>query len=438
VTRRNKKRHAGHNGADEEFLHDHVRGDDRVALDRSGATIPGEAHCRLCQLAAHAALAKSPTDQETRDGPDAVVGPGLIAALPRDAIVADQALVVAARLDRAPAHRLPVEVGDETAGGLRLRLAGIGLLTEPIGAFFGGKPDEILLPAQLEPLALASRRRAGRAEDRLQVIPARLVGGYDGDRGFSCRHAKILRPCWSHRTTQPLHRPQRDPGHTLRAASPPGMRTSDGSGNNGEMALDATAAFESAAGFFVDLVDTIPPTAWDRPGLGEWDLRSLVGHTGRSLITVTTYLTRPTEVVDVPSAVEYYRWTVQQIGADPAGVAERGRQAGIALGEDPAAAVRLLRDDAVTAVRQVDGDPIIETIAGGMHVSAYLPTRIFELTVHTLDIAAALGRVVAAPPEPLGDALDLAAKLALLKGDGEELLLGLTGRRPLPTNYSVL
>ena len=216
------------------------------------------------------------------------------------------------------------------------------------------------------------------------------------------------------------------------------MCLSGGSGNNGDMALDATAAFESAAGFFVELVDTIPPASWDGPGLGEWDLRSLVGHAGRSLITVTTYLTRPTEVVDVPSAVEYYRWTVQQIGADPAGVAERGRQAGIALGDDPAAAVRLLRDDAVTALRQVDGDPIIETIAGGMHVSAYLPTRIFELTVHTLDIAAALGRVVAAPPEPLGDALDLAAKLALLKGDGEDLLLGLTGRRPLPTNYSVL
>jgi len=216
------------------------------------------------------------------------------------------------------------------------------------------------------------------------------------------------------------------------------MCRSDVSGNNGDMALDATAGFESAAGFFVDLVETIPPTAWDGPGLGEWDLRSLVGHTGRSLTTVTTYLTRPTEVVDVPSAVEYYRWTVQQIGADPAGVAERGRQAGIALGDDPVAAVRLLRDDAVTALRQVDGDPIIETIAGGMHVSAYLPTRIFELTVHTLDIAAALGRVVTAPPEPLGDALNLAAQLVLLKGDGEELLLGLTGRRPLPTKYSVL
>ena len=227
------------------------------------------------------------------------------------------------------------------------------------------------------------------------------------------------------------------PGLTLGATPLPGMCFSDVSGNNGEMALDTTA-FESAAGFFVDLVDTIPPTAWDGPGLGEWDLRSLVGHTGRSFNTVITYLTQPAEVVDVPSAVEYYRWTVQAIGADPAGVAERGRQAGIALGDDPVAAVRLLRDDALTALRQVDEDPIIETLAGGMHVSAYLPTRIFELTVHTLDIAAALGRVVTAPAEPLGDALDLAVHLALLKGDGEELLLGLTGRRPLPTNYSVL
>jgi uncharacterized protein (TIGR03083 family) len=215
------------------------------------------------------------------------------------------------------------------------------------------------------------------------------------------------------------------------------MCFSEVSGNNGEMALDTTA-FESAAGFFVELVDTIPPTAWDGPGLGEWDLRSLVGHTGRSFNTVITYLTQPAEVVAMPSAVEYYRWTVQAIGADPASVAERGRQAGIALGDDPAAAVRLLRDEAVTAIRQVDGDPIIETIAGGMRVSAYLPTRVFELTVHTLDIAAALGRVVTPPAESLGDALRLATELAVLRGGGEAALLALTGRGPLPENYSVL
>ena len=202
--------------------------------------------------------------------------------------------------------------------------------------------------------------------------------------------------------------------------------------------MDAVATFESAAGFFVELVETIPSTAWNGPGLGEWDLRSLVGHAGRSLSTVTSYLARPAAVIDVPSPAAYYRWAVQQIGADPAGVAERGRQAGIALGEDPAAAVRLLREDALTAVRAVDADPIIETIAGGMRVSAYLPTRTFELIVHTLDIAAALERDVTAPAEALADALHLAAELALAKGDGQSVLLALTGRRPLPEDYSVL
>ena len=202
--------------------------------------------------------------------------------------------------------------------------------------------------------------------------------------------------------------------------------------------MDAVATFESAAGFFVELVETIPSTAWNGPGLGEWDLRSLVGHAGRSLSTVTSYLARPAAAIDVPSPAAYYQWAVQQIGADPAGVAERGRQAGIALGEDPAAAVRLLREDAVTTIRDLDTDPIIETIAGGMRVSAYLPTRTFELTVHTLDIAAALERDVTAPAEALADALHLATEVALAKGDGQSVLLALTGRRPLPEDYSVL
>ena len=202
--------------------------------------------------------------------------------------------------------------------------------------------------------------------------------------------------------------------------------------------LEATATFESAANCFADLVDTIPISALDGPGLGEWDLRSLIGHTSRSLTTVTTYLAQPAERVEVESTAVYYRFTVQFIGADPAGVAERGRQAGIALGDDPAAAVRGLLNDAITAVRGVRGDPVITTIAGGMRFSDYLPTRVFELVVHTLDIAAALDREVSAPPQPLADALQLAAELALRNGDGQALLLALTGRKALPEGYSVL
>jgi hypothetical protein len=33
---------------------------------------------------------------------------------------------------------------------------------------------------------------------------------------------------------------------------------------------------------------------------------------------------------------------------------------------------------------------------------------------------------------------DLAARIAVRKGDGEDLLFALTGRRPLPQRYSIL
>lgn len=202
--------------------------------------------------------------------------------------------------------------------------------------------------------------------------------------------------------------------------------------------MDAAVAFESAAGCFAELVDTIPVDALSGPGLGEWDLRSLVGHAGRSLTTVITYLAKPAAAVDVPSATAYYSWVVQQVGADPAGVAERGRQAGIALGQDPSAAVHALLDKALAAVSAAADDPVIETLAGGMRLSDYLPTRTFELVVHTLDIAGALGRDVTIPPMALAETIRLATDLAVLQGDGPAVLLALTGRKPLRDSYSVL
>ena len=42
------------------------------------------------------------------------------------------------------------------------------------------------------------------------------------------------------------------------------------------------------------------------------------------------------------------------------------------------------------------------------------------------------------PAAVLGDALQLAAEIATLRGDGERLLLSLTGRSTLPSGYSVV
>src|SRR5918912_3872212 len=104
-------------------------------------------------------------------------------------------------------------------------------------------------------------------------------------------------------------------------------------------------AFTEAADYFVATVARVPADAWDRPGLGEWSVRALVGHTSRALLTVETYLAAGAARVAVPSPVEYF--LVGLATADHGAIAERGRQAGAALGDAPAEAVHALAERAV-------------------------------------------------------------------------------------------
>jgi hypothetical protein len=122
---------------------------------------------------------------------------------------------------------------------------------------------------------------------------------------------------------------------------------------------------------------------------------------------------------------------------DPSAVAERGRQAGEALGDDPAAAVRLLVDNVLQQLEGT-GDPLIETIAGGMLLSCYLPARTFELAVHSQDIADATGVPFVLPDAVLTDALGLANRIAIARGDSKPVLEALTGRKQLPSGFSVV
>src|SRR5688500_19142572 len=78
---------------------------------------------------------------------------------------------------------------------------------------------------------------------------------------------------------------------------------------------DSRRAFADAAQWFVRTTALVGDR-WDRPGLGEWDVRALVGHTSRSLLTVEMYLARPAAVVEVGSAGDYFRAT-RQIAAGP-------------------------------------------------------------------------------------------------------------------------
>jgi len=202
--------------------------------------------------------------------------------------------------------------------------------------------------------------------------------------------------------------------------------------------LSIQDGYAEAARTFVSLVRAIPADVWDGPGLGEWDLRSLVGHTSRSLITVETYLGMPADWEDVPSPEAYYSAISGIAQVNPADVAERGRAAGRALGDDPLRAVEAIVERVLPLVYR-DDDPLITTIVGGMRLSRYLPTRNFELVVHGTDIAAAAGLE---PPgyteQLLTQVAALAAGTAVLRGRGIELIRALTGRAALDPAFTVV
>ncbi len=85
-----------------------------------------------------------------------------------------------------------------------------------------------------------------------------------------------------------------------------------------------------------------------------------------------------------------------------------------------------------------DGTDLVTTIAGGMALADYLPTRTFELAVHTADLAVALDAPAEVPATAAAQALQIVADLAVADGLAAQLLLAATGRPGLPKGFSVL
>ena len=200
---------------------------------------------------------------------------------------------------------------------------------------------------------------------------------------------------------------------------------------------DVASLYLDAAATFADVVGKIDRSALDGPGLGSWDLRSLVGHTSRALITVLAYLDEPAELEAIESAEQYYALAARQ-STDSNSVVERGRRAGDDLGEAPAEKVRQLVEQVTERIDGADPESLITVLGGGMRVRNYLPTRTFELAVHSLDIGAATGIDVPLSVPVLAHTAALAARIAVALGEGQAILTALTGRRPLPTDFSVV
>lgn len=195
-------------------------------------------------------------------------------------------------------------------------------------------------------------------------------------------------------------------------------------------------AYVEAADGLVTLVDTIDDDQWTRPGLGVWDVRATVAHAARAYLTTTRFFDEPTAEVTHDSAGDYYRAAFETPGIHD-DVAARGVAGAAELGDDPAGTIRSWRDAAVAVVESSDGDEIGTVFGGGMRARAYLPTRIVELVVHSLDVARA---VDAEPPDtPIASRVAVTTVAEMLdRTTGAVVLAALLGRGSLPEGFNLL
>ena len=202
--------------------------------------------------------------------------------------------------------------------------------------------------------------------------------------------------------------------------------------------MTSTTDFHTAAQAFLDLVADVRIDQWEDPALGSWNVRSLVGHTSRAILTVETYLNAeaPAEV-NLPDAESYYEKVLGEY-TDNDAIAERGVAAGNALNENSGIEFEAALDRVMALIEENGPDRIVGIGSFGIPLSEYLRTRVFELVVHNMDIAKAANLDHGIPNDVIASAAELAARVAVRSGHGVDILFALTGRRPLPPRFSIL
>lgn len=199
-------------------------------------------------------------------------------------------------------------------------------------------------------------------------------------------------------------------------------------------------AYEAAVNSFLDLCLTLDVGDWEKPALESWNVRPLVGHTSRALTTVRDYLgSGANKPIEVDHAFDYLPAVIKQFaGADSAALAARARLAAESMGPDPVPWLRRLAHEVLAQVRATPDHAPVATLIGTMRLIDYLPTRIFELVVHSADLALAAGLRYEPDPQACLIAWAIGAGAAALAPEPMAGLLALTGRGPLPEGFSVV
>jgi uncharacterized protein (TIGR03083 family) len=196
-------------------------------------------------------------------------------------------------------------------------------------------------------------------------------------------------------------------------------------------------AYKQAAGCLVDTVAGIRVDQWDEPALGVWSVRDLTGHASGGLLLVERFSQVKPEQIELSSPVAYYRKAMSGARVNEQ-IAERGKDRGRELGDDPAGVLRELADRVCNLVDTLPDEHPMGSNIGGIRFVDYLPTRTLELVVHTLDLAKATGQQVQPPREATAVTMHLLADLALESGHAGEFALAATGRGLVDGRFSVI
>lgn len=193
-----------------------------------------------------------------------------------------------------------------------------------------------------------------------------------------------------------------------------------------------TAAFRFSSQWWRSLVGAVDDHRWDHAALGEWSIRELVAHTNRAYKTLLEYAEG--DVKDghpIYSAAAYFRTVLREETPHVHIAARAKREAGDAA--DWVSATDELADRAEKLVAGLAPDHPMHLMVGEMHLDQYLATRVVELVLHGLDLAAAIDLPTSAPAPAARVALtvlldlagddDLSSILRLLSGRAASLPL---------------
>ncbi len=207
---------------------------------------------------------------------------------------------------------------------------------------------------------------------------------------------------------------------------------------------DVRSSFDAAAKAFLEIADNLDTSQFDIVALGKFNIRDLLGHTGRALSTIENYMLPAAQSSSQITAADYFAALWKPAGTEERrlrdeNIYERGKSEALRFGQDIRQALHTLAERITALVRSAADNTALDTPVGQMQLIEYLPTRTFELCVHSLDLAKASNQAVPVCLEPVIEAtLILAARMAVRNNDGPGLLLALCGRQKLPDGYSII